>query len=280
MSTSPIVLVPGFFHGAWCWSLVATELAKLGRSSVAVDIAGHGLLARTPASATRRPFDAAAFATERSPVAEVGLDQAAEVLVTQIRAIGRGKPVVLVGHSMGGAVLTRVGELAPELVEHLVYVTGYMPASGTPCLAYPSLPEGEGQLVLGLLAADPMATGALRVDTRSDDPAIAEQLRQAFYGDVDPALARSAIGLLSCDAPTAMTTDSTTLTSERWGGVPRTYVVCTEDMTIRPPLQRLFIAQADAAFPGNPTKVATLPSSHSPFFSMPDRVASIIAAAG
>ena len=43
-------------------------------------------------------------------------------------------------------------------------------------------------------------------------------------------------------------------------------------------LQELFIAQADATFPGNPTRVVWLESAHVPFLSMPGQVAQIIAA--
>jgi hypothetical protein len=41
-------------------------------------------------------------------------------------------------------------------------------------------------------------------------------------------------------------------------------------------MQRKFVELADAAFPANPTTVHTLDSSHSPFLSMPDRLADII----
>jgi hypothetical protein len=47
-------------------------------------------------------------------------------------------------------------------------------------------------------------------------------------------------------------------------------------MIIRPALQQKFIADADAAFPANPTSVHTLDASHSPFLSMPGQVADIV----
>jgi hypothetical protein len=47
-------------------------------------------------------------------------------------------------------------------------------------------------------------------------------------------------------------------------------------MIIRPALQQKFIADADAAFPGNLTVVHTLDASHSPFLSMPGQVADIV----
>jgi hypothetical protein len=47
-------------------------------------------------------------------------------------------------------------------------------------------------------------------------------------------------------------------------------------MTVRPALQHKFIADADAAFPGNPTAVRVLDTLHSPFLSAPDQVADVV----
>ncbi|WP_331737510.1 alpha/beta fold hydrolase [Streptomyces sp. NBC_00019] len=271
----PVLLVHGFYHGAWCWSEVSFELAARGVASVAVDMPGHGLKARRPAASTRRPHVPSDFASEKSPVADVGLDTAATLLAEQARRTGRGEPVTAVAHSMGGAALTLAAERHPELFARLVYVTAYMPASDIPCITYPSLPEAEGQQSLGLLAADPAVVGALRVDTTDDD--LRPAIRSAFYGGVDQDIADAAIALLGCESPTAMATQPVTLTAQRWGSIPRTYVLCTQDNTIPVALQRLFVTQADHAFPQNRTHVVTLESAHSPFLSMPDRLAEVVA---
>ncbi|WP_436535640.1 alpha/beta fold hydrolase [Actinoplanes sp. HUAS TT8] len=277
MADTPIVLLHGFYHGSWAWTEVITHLATRGRSAVAVDMAGHGLHAVPPSSAGRRPFDPAAFATEPSPVADIGLDVAADLLLAQLRQAGAGRPVSVVAHSMGGAVLTRAVEREPELVAHMLYISAYMPASGTPCLAYPALPEAQDNQFMSLLVGDPTVTGALRVDPGNLDPEVQAGFRRAFYGDVNKTTAAAATALLSCDAPLAMVTESTELT-DRWGSVPRTYVLCAQDRTIPAALQQLFITQADAAFPANPTEVVKLDASHSAFLSAPAQVAEIVAA--
>jgi pimeloyl-ACP methyl ester carboxylesterase len=239
-------------------------------------MAGHGLRARHPAALTRRPFDASLLASEPSPVADVGLDQAGELLVSQIEQLGAGDPVIVVAHSAGGAVLTRAAQQATALVAHAVYLTAFMPASGVPLSAYTRMPEHEGGLVRPLAVADPAAVGALRLDVASPDPRYRQRLREAFYGDVDRAVADAAIALLTPDAPAGISAGTTMLTAAGWGSVPRTYVICTQDMAIRPALQQRFIADADAAFPANPTSVHTLHASHSPFLSMPAQVAGIV----
>jgi pimeloyl-ACP methyl ester carboxylesterase len=269
---TPVLLLHGYWHGTWCWSEVLARLTAAGTRALAVDMAGHGLRAWRPASPTARPFDPAALATEPSK-ARADLDEAAELFTAQARALGGGAPVTAVAHSMGGNVLTRAVQEAPELFAHAVYVTAFMPASGVPAGAYIFAPENEGDLAGASLVADPAVIGGLRLDTTSPDPAYHEQLREAFFGDVPADVADAAIALLTPDAPAGIATGSTTLTADGWGSVPRTYVVCAKDRAIQ---QRKFIELADAAFPGNPTTVYTLDSSHSPFLSMPDKLADII----
>ncbi|MBZ3900277.1 alpha/beta fold hydrolase [Streptomyces griseiscabiei] len=278
MSTgsTPLLFLHGYWHGSWCWTDVIARVAALGRPAVAVDMAGHGLRAERPRCLTRRPYDPGAVATEVSPVAGVDLDQAGDLLVSQIEEVGRGGPVTVVAHSMGGAVLTRAAQRAPELVAHAVYLTAFMPASGVPAITYVQMPENAGELVAPSVRADPAAIGALRFDLASDDPEYRGQLRDAFFGDVAPAVADAALALLSPDAPAGIALQATTLTPDGWGSVPRTYVTCAQDMAVRPDLQRKFIGDADAAFPDNPTSVLALDASHSPFLSMPGRVADLV----
>ncbi|MFJ8025702.1 alpha/beta fold hydrolase [Streptomyces sp. NPDC096311] len=280
IGSTPLLFLHGYWHGSWCWSEVLTHVTSSGRPSVAVDMAGHGLRARWPACLTRRPFAPEALTTEVSPAADIDLDQAGELLVSQIEQIGHGGPVTVVAHSMGGTVLTRAAQLVPELVAHAVYLTAFMPGSGTTAATYLRLHENAGSLVGPALRADPAVVGALRFDLASDDGAYRQQLRDTFYGDVDPAVADAALGLLTPDAPAGIALGATTLTRDGWGSVPRTYVTCAQDRALLPALQRRFIDDADAAFPDNPTAVVALDASHSPFLSMPREVADIIVKVG
>jgi pimeloyl-ACP methyl ester carboxylesterase len=253
---------------------VTPLLTAAGRAATAVDMEGHGLDAALPASALARPFDAAAFAIEPSPHLGVTLETAAARLVDQIAAVGR--PVVLVGHSMAGHVITAVAQQAPELIERLVYICGLMPASGADAGGYVRSRESQGELIGPLVVAEPGAVGAIRLDVRSPDATYRAGLREALYGDVSTALADGAIRLLSPDLPLGIPAGATDLTAEAWGSIPRTYIRCSADRAILPALQARFIAEADAAFPANATRVVDLDASHSPFLSMPDRVAAAI----
>lgn len=263
----------GFNHEQFLGKgLVTEQLAARGVPSVAVDLAGHGLNNRSAAARWDRPFDPAAFATEPSGVAAVTASSAAATLTQQIKTIGGGEPCVVLEHSMAGAVAA--AELEPSVFAHLVYVCAFAPVPGSSTAEYITSPEGEGEQVLGLLSADPAVVGALRIDTGDRDNHAA--IREAFYGDVDEATAAAAISLLGPDAPAGIPTEAITVTADRYGTVPHTYVLCTKDNAVPPASQRRFVREIDAVS-NTPTQVAEFDSSHSPFLSQPATLADVIA---
>ena len=270
-----VILVHGFWHGSWCWSLVTEQLAARGILSVAVDLDGHGLKSRSPSSRWGRPFDPAAFAAEPSDTASVTASSAASTLVRQIRLIGGGEPCVVVAHSMGGTVATAAAELEPTLFACLMYVSALAPVKGT-VAEYSAGPENEGETLTALLAADPFIVGAVRLDL--GDLSRHSAFRETFYGDVDESTAEAAISLLAPDAPVGIPAEAFPVTAGRYGAIPHSYVVCTKDSAIPVALQRRFVVDMDAVSSG-PTEVTELDSSHSPFLSQPAALADIIAVA-
>ena len=269
-----VVLVHGFWHGSWCWSLVTEQLAVHGIPSVAVDLEGHGLRGRSPASRWGRPFDPAAYATEPSGVAAVTASSAAATLVRQIRVIGGGEPCVVVAHSMGGTVATAAAELEPSLFAHLVYVAAFAPVAGRAAAEYSTAPENKGEMYSSLLTADPAVVGAARIDTGDADRHAA--IRETFYGDVDQATAEAAISLLEPDGPVGIPAEAFPVTAGRYGTIPHSYVVCTKDNALPVALQRRFVDEIDAVS-ATPTAVTELDSSHSPFLSRPAALSAVIA---
>jgi pimeloyl-ACP methyl ester carboxylesterase len=269
-----VILVHGFWHGSWCWSRVTSQLAARGVPSVAVDVDGHGLNSRSGVSRWGRPFDQAAFATERSGVAHVTASSAAVSLVSQIEEIGGGEPCVVVVHSMNGTVATAAAELAPALFGRLVYLAAFAPVTGSPALTDVFSPDNAGELVTGLLAADPAVVGALRIDT--GDLSRHAAIRDAFYGDVDDATATAAIALIQPDAPAGVPAEALTVTAGRYGSVPHTYLVCRNDNAIKERLQRRLIGDIDS-ISKTPTTVVEFDSCHSPFLSQPADLAAAIA---
>ncbi|WP_030645092.1 alpha/beta fold hydrolase [Streptomyces rimosus] len=270
--TCKVIIVHGFWYGSWCWSRVVEQLAARGVMSVALDLEGHGLNGRGSSARWDCLFGSAVFAVGLSGVAAVTV--AGVMLVEQVRVIGGGEPCVVVAHSQGGTVATAVTELAPYLFAPLVYVAAFAPIVGLPCGAYSSAPENRNELVLRLLRAVPAAVGAVRIDPGDRDAHAA--IREILYGDVGEAAAIAAISLLSADGPLGMATEAFAVTADRYGTVPRTYVVCTRDNVIPAPLQRRFIREIGAVS-NAPSTVREFVGSHSPFLAQLAALATVIA---
>lgn len=274
-SITAAVLVHGAWHGAWTYERIVPLLAAHGVFAVARDLPAHGLNARFPAGYTTGAWSA----TSPSPAADVTLDDYVDSVVdtvAHVRALGFER-LMLVGHSMGGIVVSAVAERVPEWLSRIVYLTAFMPATGVPAVTYIDAPENAGERVGGQFVADPRAVGALRIDHRSRDAAYLAQTRAAFFGDVDEASWQAVSQLLTPDVPAAPMATPIALSRDRWGALPRHYIHCLRDEAIRPALQRRFIAEADACTPGNRTVVHTLDTSHSPFLSQPGRLAELLA---
>lgn len=274
-SRTAAVLVHGAWHGAWTYERIVPLLAAQGVFGVARDLPAHGLNARFPHGYAGGSCDAASV----SPVAAVSLDDYVDSVVNtldQVRTLGF-EQVMLVGHSMGGIVVSAVAERVPQRLSRIVYLTAFMPAAGVPAVAYIGAPENDGERVGPQFVADPRAVGALRIDHRSKDPAYRARTRAAFCGDVDDTTWEAVSHLLTPDVPAAPMATPITLTRERWGAVPRHYIRCLQDEAIRPALQQRFIAEADAFTPGRRTVVHTLDASHSPFLSQPGALAELLA---
>lgn len=270
------VFVHGAGQGAWAFGKVAWPLTRDGHQVIARDLPGHGLRARFPRSYLERSADPDRLATEPSPLAQLtAQDYADEVTATISQLAERlpGRPIVLAGHSFAGLTLSRVGEAIPQLISRLVYLSAVMPAPGKSLFDYLAVPEFSESRIPPLLIGDPQATGALRLDFRSTDPGYRAELKAAIAADVDDQDWQAVTNLLSPDVPAGPLAEPVTVTADRWGAIPRTYISCTADRTIPAAAHRLFIDEADKLTPGNPTDVREMPTSHCAFLSQPEHLA-------
>lgn len=113
MTSSTVVLVPGFWLGGWAWDAVAADLRRLGNDVVQATLPG----------------------LESSYVAPVTLAEQIEA-VTAIVADAAGR-VTLVGHSGAGAIITGAADTAPDRIAELVFVDSGPAADGA--IAAPDL---------------------------------------------------------------------------------------------------------------------------------------------
>lgn len=267
------VLIHGAWHSALHWARIVRLLSARGHRVVALDLPGHGLSARFPRAYLGA--DRAAFAAEVSPQKDLRLDDAADLVLAALRELqGPSRPIV-VGHSMGGTVITRVGERAPELVGRLVYLTAYCPVRRGPTSAYGELPEARHAKVDGLMLGDPGKTGVVRIDPRGDANYRA-LLRAGFYHDVPEDEFLAFALALTPDLPLGYWTTDVGATKERWGSLPRTFIRCTDDRALPLALQDLMIREADAWTPTHRFDRKTLKTSHSPFASAPEALTALL----
>ena len=281
VAKTAFILVHGSWHGGWCWGLVESRLNRAGFMSVAIDLPGHGLNAVTPKSFRTRPLDAAAFATEPSALAGIGIDRFADAVVAaadRARAMGAER-VFAVGHSMGGVPITFAAAKAPEKFAGLIYLAALAPAPGKPAGAYLGLKEQHDNSKLGaIVAADPAVVGALRIDPRSQDTALLQAGKEALAADVDDSLWATAMHLFTPDAPIAMYGEMAEF-APGYEGLKRTFIRCAQDQTLVYSTCDAIVADMNQAWPSSPTPLVDLETSHEAMFSKPEELAELLIAA-
>lgn len=227
------VLVHGAWHGAWCWDKVVPVLERKGHRVVAPDLPGHG--------------------TDKTPIAEVSLQAYAERICGILDA--QPEPVILVGHSMGGVVITQAAEDRPEKIKKLVYLSAFLLRDGEFLLQRAE--KDQDALVLpNLIMAEDQSHATVKEDA----------LKEVFYGDCAQEDVERAKALLVPQAAAPFATPVRT-TEARFGRVPRVYVSCLRDRAISPALQEQMYRDLPCE------RVITMDTSHSPFFSAPEELA-------
>ncbi|BCJ07316.1 alpha/beta hydrolase [Pseudomonas sp. AA27] len=221
MSKPTVVLVHGFWGGAAHWGKVIVELARKGITQV---------------RAVELPLTSLADDAERT-----------RKMVAQV-----GGPVLLVGHSYGGAVITQAGNQAN--VTGLVYIAAFAPDAG-------ESPGGLTQQHPPLAAANlaPDSDGYLWIKP--------DKFHESFCQDLsaDEALVMA----VTQKAPLASTFGDT-IVDPAWKHKPSWYQVSSQDHMIAPANQQMMSARLKAR------KVITLDASHASLASRAKEVAALI----
>jgi pimeloyl-ACP methyl ester carboxylesterase len=222
MANPTIVLVHGFWGGAAHWTKVILQLSKMGYADI---------------HAVENPLTSLADDAERT-----------RKMVAQVKG-----PVLLVGHSYGGAVITQAGNL-PNVVG-LVYIAAFAPE------------EGESLGAIG--AAFPPPSGVLNAAPDSDgfvfiNPA---KFGESFCQDLPPdeqlvmaVTQKAPVGSLFGEAagPPA------------WKAKPSWYQISSEDRMIQPENEKRMAERMGAK------KIITLAAGHASLASKPVEVAALI----
>jgi pimeloyl-ACP methyl ester carboxylesterase len=161
-------------------------------------------------------------------------------------------PVVLVGHSYGGAVITEAG--MNDKVAALVYIAAFAPDKGESVNTLIADPP-PGAPVPPIL---PPRDGFLALDR--------EKFAASFAGDLPSS---EAAFMADSQVPWGVGALGGSITDPAWRSKPSFYLVATEDRMIPPPAQRIMAERAGS-------KVVEVAASHAVYVSQPAAVAALI----
>ncbi len=216
-----IVLVHGFWGGAAHWAGVITELHRRGYSDL------HAV---------------------ENPLTSLREDAArTQQMIRQIDG-----PVLLVGHSYGGAVITEAGDL-PNVVG-LVFVAAFAPDAG----------ESPGQISEQL---PPEAFANIAPDSDGYLWIAQDKFQESFAQDLSDEAAR--VMAVTQKAPLG-STFSDTVTAPAWRVKPSWYQVSTHDRMIHPDNERRMAKRMQ------PRETIELDASHASLASQPIAIADLI----
>lgn len=227
-----VVLVHGAFADSSGWSIVAPTLQAEGYPVIAFS----------------------------NPLRGVGYDsQYLRDFLSTIEG-----PVVLVGHSYGGAVITNAATGNPN-VKSLVYIAAYALDEGESVQAANALGGGHTEITEHLVIRP--FPGATEGDADAYiDPAFFPQL---FAQDLPKVVAKTMAGAQRPGAFASLVTPSGV---PAWKTIPSWYMVAKNDRIIPPEAERAMAARAGA-------KTVEVSSSHVPMISQPLKVLSLIKSA-
>ena len=187
-------------------------------------------------------------------VQEPNLSLEGDVAATKMIIGQQSEPVVLVGHSYGGAVITEAGN-HPN-VAALVYIAAFVPDQGeteeTLIGTFPSGVPSAGDAIL------PPQDGFLLLDR--------EKFHEQFAGDLS---GDEAAFMADSQVPWGVEALGGTISEAAWRSKPSWYLVATEDRMIPPSAQRSMSERASAT-------VEEAAGSHAIYVSQPKAVAALI----
>ena len=175
-----------------------------------------------------------------------------DVAVTKRAIAAQDGPVILVGHSYGGVVVSEAG--TDPKVKGLVYVAAFAPDKGESVSSLIANPA-PGAPVPPIL---PPQDGYLFLDKA--------KFAASFAADVKP---ETAAFMADSQVPWGVAALAGAVTTPAWSVKPSWYLVASDDKMIPPPAQRAMAERAGAT-------VSEVPASHSVYVSKPQVVAAII----
>ena len=230
------VLVHGAWHGSWCWFRLETMLENRGHTVHAVELPAHGIDENTPGTTV--------------------LDDYENKVVDYLDSIN--SKVILVGHSMGGIVISAAAEKRPRKIKKLVYLAAFL------------LQDGQSLMDLASQDTNSIVPENIVIDREKNIIDInLDAVKEIFYEESSPRWLNLAKALLKTEPMQPFFTQLT-LTDSNYGSIRRFYIKTTLDKAVTPQIQNIMTA----AMPCE--KIYCINSDHSPFFTTPYELRDII----
>jgi pimeloyl-ACP methyl ester carboxylesterase len=233
-----VVLVHGAFQDASGWAAVVAALEAKGYTALTVQHAGRG--------------------DDKTPLKDITLQTYRDAVVAVVEK--QAEPVIVVGHSFGGMVISAVAEAVPSRIASLVYLAAYLPRNEDSLVTLSSQDKyselgKEGNFIL------------------APDYTIASVKKgifaSAFCPDCNPDQL-AAVAASQVDEPLAPLNEKAALTSANFGAVRKAYILTAQDVIVSPQLQALMIANTPM------DEVYAVNAGHAAYITAPDAIAAII----
>jgi pimeloyl-ACP methyl ester carboxylesterase len=234
---STYVLIHGDWHGGWCWKRIIPLVQQAGHRVLAPDLPGHG--------------------QDTTPLSAVTPQRIFQCLSNLLDS--NVEPVILVGHSSGGMLITALADLRPEKVKMLIYLSAFL------------LPPGILPRTLAEEDTESILSSSLLVDEQRRVVLVKPEAAKAvFYADcTDEDAALLVPELLRTPVQGEPPSPSLFAETAR-DAVPRVYIECLQDKALGPATQKKMYTALLCR------KVYSLHTSHSPFLSAPEQLAACL----
>lgn len=236
---STFVLVHGAWQASFVWDKVKAFLEAEGNKVILVELAGHG--------------------SDQTPVSEITFDGYVKQVTDVIDSLN--VPVVLVGHSLGGAIVTQAACKVPEKIDKLIYVAGFIPKSGSSVFEYSAMDKGTSISSVLEFSADGSTVTIANPEVN---------MREVFCKDGSDEDNKLLVEKLRPE-PVAAAGTPLNYSSEIYSTiVNKYYVYTTEDKAISFPFQQQMVSEAHIS------NTYEIKAGHSPFLSKPDELVQIL----
>jgi pimeloyl-ACP methyl ester carboxylesterase len=235
-SINTFVLVHGAWQAPYVWNTVKAELEKAGQKVVVVELPAHGDDFTSPA--------------------EASIDVYRDKVISAIN--NTNSKVILVGHSLGGVVVSAIAEKIPSKIKKLIYIAGFVPVNGQSLI---DLANQDAQSLLGPALIP--SKDQLLLDVRRD------AITSIFCQDGNDAVKKLVLDNYRAE-PAIPFTNPVTLTDANFGSVDKYYIHTLQDHAIGIDLQNKMANSAHI------TKTFSVNTGHSPFLTQPDEVTKLL----